>query len=407
MIPAVGIFAVTYLLMNMPRWPMAQLDRPTIGLLGAVLMIAAGVLTPAQAYQAIDWNTLVLLLGMFVLSGSLRLAGFFEWMAEVVLTHVQTPIVLLTALVFVSGLLSALLVNDAVCVMLAPLVIALIERSDLPVLPYLFALAMGANIGSVMTVVGNPQNMIIAHAAPLSYVEFARMLAPVGVVNLGLTVVILCGLFRQDLKHGRIVWRPRASAVLDGPLFIRTLMCLALVLVGFVIGLQLAWTALGGATLLLLISGRPPRELMAEVDGSLLLFFGALFVIVAGLEAAGVLAKVSPWVLLLFHAPGLLGIVHFAWVSVLASNIVSNVPYVLAAAIWVEREAHPHRLWLLLALTSTFAGNLTLFGSVANVIVFETAREHARIGFWAFLRIGVPLTLLTTAVGVAFLLVWS
>jgi Na+/H+ antiporter NhaD/arsenite permease-like protein len=128
---------------------------------------------------------------------------------------------------------------------------------------------------------------------------------------------------------------------------------------------------------------------------------------VAGLEAAGVLAKVSPWVLPLFHAPGLLRIVHFAWVSVLASNIVSNVPYVLAAAIWVEREAHPHRLWLLLALTSTFAGNLTLFGSVANVIVFETAREHARIGFWAFLRIGVPLTLLTTAVGVAFLLVWS
>ena len=169
MIQALGIFAVTYLLMTKPPWPMAQLDRPTAGLIGAVLMIAAGVLTPAQAYQAIDWNTIVLLLGMFVLSGSLRLAGFFEWAAEVVLTHVQTPIALLTALVFVSGLLSGLLVNDTVCVMLAPLVIALIERSDLPVLPYLFALAIGANIGSVMTVVGNPQDMIIAHAAPPSW----------------------------------------------------------------------------------------------------------------------------------------------------------------------------------------------------------------------------------------------
>ena len=209
MIQALGIFAVTYLLMSKPRWPIAQLDRPTIGLIGAVLMIAAGVLTPAQAYQAIDWNTIVLLLGMFVLSGSLRLAGFFEWAAEVVLTHVHTPIALLTALVFVSGLLSALLVNDTVCVMLAPLVIALIERSDLPMLPYLFALAIGANIGSVMTVVGNPQDMIIAHAAPLSYVEFARVLAPIGVVNLGLTVVILGGLFRQDLKSRTIVLRPQ------------------------------------------------------------------------------------------------------------------------------------------------------------------------------------------------------
>jgi Na+/H+ antiporter NhaD/arsenite permease-like protein len=95
MIPALGIFAVTYLLMSKPRWPMAQLDRPTAGLLGAVLMIAAGVLTPAQAYRAIDWNTILLLLGMFVLSGSLRLAGFFEWAAEVVLTHVRTPIALI------------------------------------------------------------------------------------------------------------------------------------------------------------------------------------------------------------------------------------------------------------------------------------------------------------------------
>jgi Na+/H+ antiporter NhaD/arsenite permease-like protein len=406
MIPALGIFAVTYLLISKPRWPFARLDRPTAGLIGAVLMIAAGLLTPAQAYQAIDWDTIVLLLGMFVLSGSLRLAGFFEWAAEVVLAHVRTPTALLTALVFVSGLLSALLVNDTVCVMLAPLVIAVIERGGLPMLPYLFALAIGANIGSVMTVVGNPQNMIIAHAAPLSYAEFARVLAPIGLINLGLAVAVLRGLFRQDLRSRTIVLRPSFIG-LDRALLIKTCICLALVVAGFVSGLQLAWTALGGATLLLLSSGRPPRQLMAQVDGPLLLFFGALFIIIAGLEAAGVLTAVSTWVLPLFHAPGLLGIVHFSWVSVLASNIVSNVPYVLVAASWVGQEAYPHRLWLLLALTSTFAGNLTLFGSAANVIVFETAAAQARIGFWQFLRISAPLTLLTTAVGVALLLAWS
>jgi Na+/H+ antiporter NhaD/arsenite permease-like protein len=324
----------------------------------------------------------------------------------VVLTHVGTPITLLTALVFVSGLLSALLVNDTVCVMLAPLVIALIERGDLPVRPYLFTLASGANIGSVMTVVGNPQNMIIAHAAPLSYAEFARVLAPVRVVNLGLAVAILRGLFRPELRSRTIVLRPSFIG-LDRALLIKTCVCLALVVADFLGGLQIPWTALGGATLLLLISGRPPRQLMAQVDGPLLLFFGALFIIIAGLDAAGVLTAVSTWVVPWFHAPGFLGIVHFSWVSVLASNVFSNVPYVLVAAKWVTQGADPHRLWLLLALTSTFAGNLTLFGSVANVIVFETAREHTRIGFWAFLRIGVPLTLLTTAVGVALLLAWS
>jgi Na+/H+ antiporter NhaD/arsenite permease-like protein len=404
---ALSIYAITYLLMSKPHWPFVQLDRPTAGLVGAVLMIAAGVLTPAQAYHAVDWNTIVLLLGMFLLSGSLRLAGFFEWAAGIVLTHVHTPTALLTALVVVSGLLSALLVNDTVCVMLAPLVIALIERSDLPVGPYLFALATGANIGSVMTVVGNPQNMIIAHAAPLTYMEFFQVLAPIGMVSLGLTVAILRGIFRHELKNGKIELRPSSTVVLDRPLLIKTIICLMLVLVGFISGLQLAWTALGGATLLLLISRRPPRQIMAQVDGPLLLFFGALFVIVAGLEAARVLAVVSRWVVPWFHAAGLLGIAHFSWVSVLASNIFSNVPYVLVAAKWIAQGEDSHRLWLLLALTSTFAGNLTLFGSVANIIVFETAQGHVRIGFWEFLRIGAPLTLLTTAAGVALLLVWS
>ena len=403
---ALGIFACTYLLMSKPHWRIVQLDRPTAGLLGAVLMVAAGVLTPEQAYRAVDWNTIVLLLGMFMLSGSLRLAGFFEWAADMVLTHVSTPTALLTALVFVSGLLSALLVNDTVCVMLAPLVIAMIERSDLPVLPYLFVLASGANIGSVMTVVGNPQNIIIAHAAPLSYVAFARVLAPIGVVSLGLTVALLRGLFRQDLQCRTIVVHPSVTTRLDRTLCIKSMLCLGLVLMGFISGLQLAWTALGGATVLLLIAGRPPRQLLAQVDGPLLLFFGALFIIVAGLEAAGVLGWVSTGVFPLLHAPGLIGLFHFAWVSVLASNVVSNVPYVLVAARWVAEGPNPHRLWLLLALTSTFAGNLTLFASVANVIVFETARTHVHIGFWEFLRIGVPLTLLTTAAGVALLLVW-
>jgi Na+/H+ antiporter NhaD/arsenite permease-like protein len=183
-----------------------------------------------------------------------------------VLAQVHTPLALLMALVFISGLLSALLVNDTVCVMLAPLVLALIERSDVPVLPYLFALAGGASIGSVMTDVGNPQNMIIAQAAPLSYVEFARVLAPIGVVNLGLTVALLRGLFRQDLRRRTIVVRPSGSVALDRALLLKTGLCLALVVAGFVSGLQHAWTALGGATLLLLISGRPPRQLLAQVD---------------------------------------------------------------------------------------------------------------------------------------------
>src|SRR5437867_2390363 len=153
MIRALSIFAVTYALMNTQRSAFVRLDRPTAALAGAVLMIAASVLTPDQAYRAIDWNTIVLLLGMFLLAGCLRLAGFFEWTAAAVLRRAHTPRKLLVAITFFAGLLSAVVVNDTVCVMFAPLVIALIERSGPSIAPHLFGLAVGANVGSVMTVV--------------------------------------------------------------------------------------------------------------------------------------------------------------------------------------------------------------------------------------------------------------
>ena len=398
---ALSIFAFTYLLMSRPHWPVVLLDRPAAGLLGAVLMVGAGVLTPEAAYRAVDWNTIVLLLGMFMLAGCLRLAGFFEWAADRMLRRVHTPTGLLATLLFVSGILSALLVNDTICVMLAPLVIALIQRSDLPRLPYLFALAAGTNIGGVMTTVGNPQNMIIANAAPLSYGGFARVLGPIGLVGLALALLLLRWLFRSDLGRTTITIRPGAAPAVDRLLLGKTLVCLGGVIVGFLAGFDLAWTALAGSAVAVAISARPPRQIMAQVDGPLLLFFGALFVIVAALEAAHLVALAGVWLQPLVDARSLVGTLHFVCVSVLASNVVSNVPWVLVAAHWIGSGEAGSRPWLLLALTSTFAGNLTLFGSVANVIVFETA--EVRIGFWEFLKVGAPLTLLTTAAGVTLL----
>jgi len=175
--------------------------------------------------------------------------------------------------------------------------------------------------------------------------------------------------------------------------------------VGCAIGLQLAWTALGGALLLMLISGRPPRQILSEVDGPLLLFFGALFVVVAGLSRSGLLALAGEGLAPTLREGGISGLVKFSLVSVLASNVVSNVPWVVMAATWLPHGPGHEREWLTLALSSTFAGNLTLLGSVANVIVFEIARERCAIGFWRFVAIGAPITLLTTAAGLA--VVWA
>ena len=177
---ASAIFAITYVLISGRQLKVLPLNRPAAALLGAVLMVATGVMTPERAYRAINYDTLVLLLGMMLISAYLYLAHFFEWAAELLLNFSRTPARLLLYVTLTSGILSALLVNDTICLMLTPLVVAVIRRGKLPLLPFLIALATSANIGSAATLVGNPQNMIIGHFSHISFPEFSRSLATGG-----------------------------------------------------------------------------------------------------------------------------------------------------------------------------------------------------------------------------------
>src|SRR4029453_8860608 len=190
-IAAIAIFALTYLLISGRRLKLLPLNRPAAALLGTVLMVACGVMTPEQAYRAVDYDTLGLLLGMSLISAYLFLAGFFDWTADWVLMIAKTPRRLLLYLMLTSGVLSALLVNDTICLMLTPLVVTVVVRGKLPLPPYLLALAMSANIGSVATLVGNPQNMIIGSLSKISFIQFSKSLVPVAIAGLGIALVVL------------------------------------------------------------------------------------------------------------------------------------------------------------------------------------------------------------------------
>src|SRR6266446_3376713 len=201
---AVAIFCVTYLLISGRRLKILPLNRPAAALLGAVLMVGCGVMTPAQAYLSVDYDTLVLLLGMMIISAYLFLAGFFDWAADWILRHAKSPHALLLYLMITSALLSALLVNDTICLMLTPLVVAVIVRGKLPLLPYLLALSMSANIGSVATLVGNPQNMIIGHLSQIPFLHFSASLAPAAVAGLATEYAVLRIGFRKVLGQAAI-----------------------------------------------------------------------------------------------------------------------------------------------------------------------------------------------------------
>ena len=379
------------------------LNRPAAALLGSVLMVACGVLTPENAYRSVDYDTLVLLLGMMLISAYLFMAGFFDWAADWILRRAKTPQALLFYLIAVSGTLSALLVNDTVCLMLTPLVVAVMVRGRLPLTPYLLALAMSANLGSVATLVGNPQNMIIGHLSKIPFLRFSAALLPVALAGLFIQYVVLRIGFRRVLRDATVHRPDSPPRSLDRRLLILTFAVLVLVMAGFIAGLDLSWTALAGGALLMVLAGRDTHEVLKLVDWHLLVFFAALFIVVEGLSGTGLPDQLYHSVRGLFGVSAGYQAWNLAWFSVAGSNIFSNVPFVLVAGKWIGNFAKPELMWKVMALATTFAGNLTILGSVANIIVVETARGHVEVGFWDYAKYGIPVTLLTMLAGMIIL----
>ncbi len=404
---AIVIFAFTYLLISGRRLKILPLNRPAAALLGTVLMVATGVMTPERAYRAVDYDTLVLLLGMMLIAAYLSLAGFFDWAADWILQVARTPERLLLYLILTSGGFSALLVNDTVCLMLTPLVVAVMVRGRLPLAPYLLALAMSANLGSVATLVGNPQNMIIGNLSKIPFTRFSAALLPVAVVGLAIQYAVLRWGFRKTLREAVIQRDPPQPRPLDRRLMVIAFVVLALVFAGFVAGLNLAWTALAGGALIMVLARRDTHEVLKLVDWHLLVFFAALFVVVEGLNGTGLPDQIFARLRGLFGGSTSSQAWNLAWFSVVGSNIFSNVPFVLVAGKWINNFSQPELMWKVLALSTTFAGNLTILGSVANIIVVESARGHCEVGFWDYAKYGIPVTLLTTIAGVAILLATS
>jgi Na+/H+ antiporter NhaD/arsenite permease-like protein len=183
-----------------------------------------------------------------------------------------------------------------------------------------------------------------------------------------------------------------------------TLGVLGLVFVGFVAGLNLSWTALAGGALVMVLAKRDTHQVLKLVDWNLLLFFSALFIVVEGLSKTGLPDQAFRHVQPLFGSTTASQAWNFAWFAEAGSNVFSNVPFVLVAGKWINNFAQPELMWKVMALTTTFAGNLTIVGSVANIIVVESARGHVELGFWDYARYGIPVTILTSVIGMLILL---
>ncbi|MCL4503955.1 MAG: SLC13 family permease [Deltaproteobacteria bacterium] len=404
--PATFIFLLTYVLVSLGENSPRKLDRPTATLLGAVLMVVSGSLSRGEAYRAIDFGTLAILFGLMILLTVLMQSGLPTWLAFRVLNRCSSPRELLAVVVFTSGLGSALMLNDTVCLLGTPLLLQMTTQAGLRPAPFLLALATSANIGSVMTLTGNPQNIIIGEASGWTWAGFALHMVPIGLVALAADWLLLSLIYRRSLQPAMMQCQlTDLKNSVQYPLAAKSVFIFGGLISAFLLGAPLDVSSVSAAALLLVWANRPPREALEKVDWSLLLFFAGLFVVVAGfVKAEGYL--LGRWIDYLGTQVGLKTIALFSTATVLGSNLVSNVPLVIIVSHWVRQMSDPMFVWLLLALTSTFAGNLTLFGSVANVIVAQGAQHHAPLRFRDFLLAGIPVTLVTTILGVSLLWVF-
>jgi len=403
---ALIIFSVTYIGIIFTRLPKINIDRPSAAFFGAVAMVLFGVLSFEEAINAIDFNTITLLLGMMIVITALEMDGFFNLIAQKTIKYSRHQSRLLSIIVFATGISSAFLVNDTVVLLFTPIIIYICRSSKLNPIPFIIAEILAANIGSTMTITGNPQNMLIGINSGIDYGRFLLHLLPISILGMFLTIWLVKIFFSADFKKNEKVMCTAmelnyklSSMKYSVPIFLGVVIFFFL---GKLISLNIPIIALTGASLMIIFSKNKPSIIIKRIDWVLLLFFACLFIVVHGFEKSGYM---NFFLNQDYSQIGLGSISILHGISLIFSQIVSNVPYTVLI-LPLMKNLNSEVLWLSLASASTLAGNATIIGAMANLIVIESAEKlHVKITFFTFFKIGLSITLLTLilSVGIIYL----
>lgn len=404
-VAVVAVFVLTYLGMALGRFPGLRIDRTGIAVIAAIALYGIGAVPTARLVGAIDFPTLIILLGLMILSAQFAASGFYDWCSLRIAGTAKSPVALLAITVMVGGGLSAVLANDVVVFAMTPLLCVGLQHRGLDPRPFLIALAAAANCGSAATAIGNPQNILIAQLGALDFWRFLAICAGPAAIGLVVTFAVVCRTWRPALARaprapaGMIV-APLPEAKLDrhhlGKAVIATILLLGLFA-----------TPLPQATGVLLIAGAllvsrriASRDMIGMVDWHLLVLFAGLFVVTDALAETGLPDQAVAALAAAGLAPTSLAVI--APIALLGSNTIGNVPAViLILAVWPDLTAGT---LYALAVLSTLAGNLLLVGSLANLIVVERARTAGvRLTFRDHARSGVPITLISSAAAILWL----
>jgi Na+/H+ antiporter NhaD and related arsenite permeases len=408
------IFLSAYLMIMVEK-----VHRSIIALVGASLVIVTGLLNQKQAFASIDFNTIGLLVGMMIIVGVTRQTGVFEYLAiKAAKMAGGKPLSILVALSLVTAFTSAMLDNVTTVLLIVPITFAITDRLDITPLPFLYAEIISSNLGGTATLIGDPPNIMIGSATGLGFIDFLSNLAlPVAIILL-ITVALMVWMFRKQLRTSpqrinELLQINEKTFIKDWRLLKICLFILSLTIAGFLLHqmlhLESATIALAGASLLMLISGENPDEVLLTVEWPTLFFFAGLFVIVGGLVENGVIALVAQKVLAMTGGQLVPTGMLVLWLSAIASAFVDNIPMVATMIPMLQSMGQMSPLpmesiWWALSLGACLGGNGTLIGASANIMVAGIAERYdTRITFASYFKIGFPLMLLSIVLSTIYL----
>lgn len=422
MLAAILVFVVVYLLIATER-----INRVVAALAGAGVMLAVGVVGPDDSFfskeTGIDWNVIFLLFGMMVIVGVLRQTGVFEYVAIWAAKKAKgRPFRVMTLLCLITAIASAGLDNVTTVLLIAPVTLLVCERIGVRPAPFLIAEALASNIGGTATLVGDPPNLIVASRSGLGFNDFLANMAPIVIVMLVVFVGLSRLLFRNDFiadpdQVAQVMELDEREAIQNGPLLVRSLVVLGLVLVAFtlhgVLHLEPSVVALLGAGTLVLISRLSPQAYLAEVEWATLLFFAGLFILVGSLVKTGVIEHLASAMVTATGDSVPVAMMLILWGSAALSAIVDNIPFVATMAPVVDQLvggsgpfAGKTGLWWALVLGADLGGNATAIGASANVVVAGIAKKNGHpISFWEFTKYGAVVAVVTLLIATPYLLI--
>jgi Na+/H+ antiporter NhaD/arsenite permease-like protein len=410
---AVGIFVLALALIATER-----VDRTKVALLGAVLVLLTQTIEQEAAIEAIDWNTLGLLVGMMLVVRVTEPTGAYTWVAiRAGQLSRGKPFAVVLALAVTTAVLSAFLDNLTTVLLMVPITFLLADALDVDPIPLVIIEILVSNIGGTATLIGDPPNIMIAGATGLTFVEFIVNLAPVAIVTFAVVTAGLYWAYRSRLRispqaRTKVMELDAADSIEDPGELKRTVPILGATILLFfahqALHLEPATVALAGAAVMLLVTTQKVEDVLAGLEWPTLFFFVGLFVMVGALEETGAIEEVANGIADVTAGDRTAELLGIAWVSAIGSGIVDNIPFTAAMIPVVEQlgGGEDDSYWWALALGACFGGNATLVAAAANVAAAGMAARAGRpIGFVEFLRVGLPVTLVSMLIATAYIAV--